>query len=58
MRSHAAYLQIDNPVPGRTAAYENVQNYLSRKEDSETPFLKAVQLIAKSISGYPEVNQA
>ena len=38
--SDAAYLQIDNPARGRTAAYENVQNNLSQREDSETSYLK------------------
>ena len=39
MSSHAAYLQIDDPARRRTAAYENVQNNPSQKEDSETPYL-------------------
>ena len=40
MSSHAAYLQIDNPACRKTAAYENIQNNLSQREDSETPYLK------------------
>ena len=39
MSSHAAYLQIHNPASGKIAAYENVQNNLSQKEDLETPYL-------------------
>ena len=34
MSSHAAYLQIDDPAGGKTAAYENAQNNISQREDS------------------------
>ena len=40
MSSHVAYLQIDNPARGRTAAYENVQNNLSQIGNSATSYLK------------------